>query len=110
MLDLAESGWDGVERLDAMAVDYFNTEDTPLNRACVRKTMIAAVARARQPGCKYDTILVLEADEGFNKSSAWFVLAGEENFSDEKILGKDSREVQEQLAEIWIHESPIWPD
>ena len=67
--------------------------------------MIAAVARVRNPGCKFDTILVLESPEGFNKSSAWQLLAGEENFSDEKIIGKESREVQEQLSSIWIHEN-----
>ena len=33
------------------------------------------------------------------------MLAGDENFSDEKIIGKDSREVQEQLAAVWIHEN-----
>ena len=105
MLAEAEANWDKVERLDRMAVDHFNAADTPLNRACVRKTMIAAVARARQPGCKFDTITVLEAPEGWNKSSAWAVLAGEGNFSDESILGKAGREVQEQLAGIWIHEN-----
>jgi len=72
----------------------------------VRKTMIAAVARARHPGCKFDTILVLESPEGWNKSTAWLVLAGgPENFSDESILGKASREAMEQLAGIWIHEN-----
>lgn len=105
MLAEAEASWDGVERLDRMAVDYFNCADTPVNRACVRKTMIAAVARARHPGCKFDTILVLESPEGWNKSSVWLVLAGEGNFSDESILGKASREVQEHLAGIWIHEN-----
>ena len=50
MLDEAEANWDGVERLDRMASDYLNCEDTPLNSACVRKTMIAAVARVRKPG------------------------------------------------------------
>ena len=105
MLEEAESCWDGVKRLDRMAADYFSCEDTPLNAACLRKVMIAAVARARIPGIKFDAVLVLESDEGFNKSTAWNVLAGDENFSDEKIIGKDSREVQEQLAEIWIHEN-----
>ena len=105
MLAEAEANWDGVARLDRMAVDHFNCADTPLNRSGVRKTMIAAVARARQPGCKFDTIPVLEAPEGWNKSSAWAVLAGEGNFSDESIIGKASREVQEQLAGIWIHEN-----
>jgi len=101
----AEANWDGVERLERMAVEHFNCADTELARQCVRKTMIAAVARARTPGCKFDTIPVLEAPEGWNKSTAWQVLAGEGNFSDERILGKESREVQEQLARVWIHES-----
>ena len=105
MLAEAEASWDGVARLDRMAVDHFNAADTELNRACIRKTMIAAVARARQPGCKFDTITVLEAPEGWNKSSAWAVLAGEGNFSDESILGKAGREVQEQLSGVWKHEN-----
>jgi hypothetical protein len=105
MLAQAEANWDGVERLDRMAIDYFNCEDTKLNRAFLRKIMIAAVARARNPGVKFDNILVLESQEGFNKSTAIRVLAGDENFSDEAIIGKDTREVQEQLAGVWLHEN-----
>jgi predicted P-loop ATPase len=105
MLDKAEASWDGVERLDRMAHTHFNCANTKLNRAFGRKTMIGAVRRVRQPGCKFDNIFTLESKEGWNKSSAWRVLAGDENFSDEKIIGKNSREVQEQLSEIWIHEN-----
>jgi predicted P-loop ATPase len=105
MLDQAEGEWDGVKRLDRMAVTYFNCEDTPLNRAIVRKTMIAAVRRVRKPGCKFDNITVMESAEGWNKSTVWRVLAGDENFSDASILGHGAREVQEQLSEVWIHEN-----
>ena len=105
MLAGAEMLWDGVRRLDRLGPDYFNSEDTEPARACFRKTMLAAVRRARRPGCKFDQILVCESPEGWNKSSAWEVLAGAENFSDESILGKNTREVQEQLADIWIHEN-----
>jgi predicted P-loop ATPase len=105
LIDKAEAEWDGVERLDKMAVTHFNCADTPLNRAFLRKTIIAMVARARVPGIKFDTITVLESIEGYNKSTAWRVLAGDENFSDEPIIGKGSREVQEQLSEIWLHEN-----
>ncbi|WP_198031096.1 virulence-associated E family protein [Bradyrhizobium sp. th.b2] len=105
MLAEAEGNWDRKPRLDKMAVDYFNCSDTPLNAACARKTMIAAVARARTPGIKFDQILVLESEEGYEKSTAWRVPAGDDNFSDEKIIGREAREVQEQLAGIWIHES-----
>jgi predicted P-loop ATPase len=105
MLDQAEAQWDGVNRLDRAAVDYFSAADTPLNLAFVRLTLIAAVRRVRQPGCKFDTILVLESPEGWNKSTVWRLLAGDENFSDANILGKNCREVQEGLAEVWIHEN-----
>jgi predicted P-loop ATPase len=105
MLDQAHAAWDGTERLDRMVADYANCEDTPLNRAIMRKTMIAAVRRARRPGCKFDNITVLESEEGWNKSTFWRVLAGDENFSDESILGKSGREIQEHLSEVWIHES-----
>ena len=104
MLAGAEAGWDGVKRLDRLGPDYFHTDDTALARECFRKVMLAAVRRARRPGCKFDQILVVESPEGWNKSSAWAVLAGEENFSDAPILGRDARAVQEELADIWIHE------
>jgi hypothetical protein len=104
-IDKAQAEWDDVPRLDRMAVDYFNCEDTLLNRALVRKMMIALVHRPRVPGCKFDNIVVLEGPEGWNKSSAFKELAGDENFSDESILGAKGREVQEQLSTIWIHES-----
>ena len=105
LIDKAQAEWDGVKRVDRMAADHFNCEDTPLNSAFMRKAIIALVKRARHPGCKFDTITVLESPEGFNKSTAWRVLAGDENFSDERILGSGAREVQEQLSEIWIHEN-----
>jgi predicted P-loop ATPase len=105
MLDKAQAEWDEVKRLDRAAVDYFCTEDTKFNRAAIRKTLIAAVRRVRRPGCKFDTIPVLESPEGWNKSTAWRELAGDENFSDAQIIGRDAREVQEQLATVWIHEN-----
>jgi predicted P-loop ATPase len=105
LIDEAEGKWDSVKRLDRAAADYFNCEDTQLNSACMRKALIAMVKRARHPGCKFDTIVVLESEEGFNKSSAWQALAGDENFSDERIIGAAGREVQEQLSGIWVHEN-----
>jgi predicted P-loop ATPase len=105
MLDRAQAAWDGTARLDTMVSEYANCANTPLNRAIMRKTMIAAVRRARRPGCKFDNITVLESEEGWNKSTFWRVLAGDENFSDESILGKSGREIQEHLSAVWIHES-----
>ena len=106
MLDAAQRDWDGVERLDTWVIDYLKCDDTPLNRAIGRKALIAAVHRARVPGCKFDNITVLESPEGYLKSSAVAALAGDaENFSDQSILGASDREIQEQLQGIWMHEN-----
>ena len=105
MLAKAEAEYDGVERLDACAVKYFHCPDTPLNRAGIRKQAIAAVRRARHPGCKHDVIVVLESKEGWGKSAAIRTLAGSENYSDASILGKGGKEVQEELAGVWMHEN-----
>ena len=105
MLTEAEGKWDGVKRLDTWVVDYFGCEGTELNCAIGRKVLIAAVHRARVPGCKFDNIVVLESPEGKNKSTAICVLAGDEFFSDQSILGARDKEVQEQLTGKWMHES-----
>jgi predicted P-loop ATPase len=67
--------------------------------------LIASVRRARKPGCKFDQICVLEGPEGWDKSKAVRVLAGDENFSDQSVLNVSEREAQEQLDGIWLHES-----
>ena len=104
MIDEAKGTWDKTPRLDRMAPDYLNTEDTELNCVIMRKHMIAAVRRVRQPGCQYQIMVVLESDEGWNKSAAIRTIAGEENFSDENILGARGKEAMELLRTIWHHE------
>ena len=86
---------------------YLGCADTELNRAIGRKVLIAAVHRARNPGCKFDNITVLESPEGRFKSTAIRVLAGDENFSDQRVLGASDKEVQEQLGGIWMMRMPI---
>ena len=96
--------WDGISRLDTWLMIYLGAADTPLNRAIGRLTLVAAVRRARKPGCKWDVIVVLESDEGHGKSTAILILAGPENFSDQTILPLNDREQQEAMAGIWIFE------
>jgi predicted P-loop ATPase len=108
VLDLlyeCQGQWDGVKRLDTWVVNYLGCEDTPLNRVVGRLVLIASCRRARVPGCKFDNITVLEGIEGTNKSTAIRVLAGDENFSDQSILGARDKEIQEQLDGVWMHEN-----
>jgi Virulence-associated protein E len=96
--------WDGQKRLDRWLVAYLNAEDTELNRTIGRLVLTAAVRRARQPGCKFDQIVVLEGVEGTNKSTAIELMAGKENFSDQTILGLDDRTQMECLKGKWLYE------
>ena len=101
---LASLRWDGQKRLDCWLVTYLGAEDSELNRTIGRLVLIAAVRRARQPGCKFDQIIVLEGVEGTNKSTAIELMAGKENFSDQTILGLDDRTQMEGLKGKWLHE------
>ena len=97
--------WDGVNRIDEWLTTYLGANDTELNRAIGRIVLIAQVRRAREPGCKFDQIIVLESPEGKDKSTALSILAGgPENFSDQTILGRGDRDQQELLRGVWLFE------
>jgi hypothetical protein len=96
--------WDGVPRIDTMLVDYCGAEDTEFNRAAAACWMIGAVRRVRRPGSKFDTMLVLEGDEGKSKSTFCKVLAGEAHFSDCLPIDAESKIVIEQTRGRWIIE------
>lgn len=96
--------WDGVERIDEWLITYGGAPDTPLIRAYGRLFLIAAVRRVRQPGCKFDEMLVLEGIEGVNKSTAMRVMAGDEWFSDDAPFGAAARDVIERIRGRWIVE------
>src|SRR5262249_10520733 len=52
--------WDHQARVDTWLTTYYGVEDTPLNRAIGRKVLMAAVRRVREPGTKFDNVLILE--------------------------------------------------
>lgn len=76
---LNELQWDGVARLHELPGQILglNAETQGLECEYVRRWMIAAVARALQPGCKVDTVLVLQGAQGIRKSTFFKVLGGE---------------------------------
>ena len=101
---LDELQWDGQPRLDTWLTRYMGAPDSELTRAIGRLSLIAAVRRARHPGTKFDQIIVLEGTEGRGKSTAIEILAGKENFSEQKILGLHDREQQEAMTGVWLYE------
>jgi hypothetical protein len=105
-LDALEAKWDGTARLDTWLSTYGGAEDSPLVRSIGAKTLIGAVRRARQPGVKFDTMLVLVGDQGCGKSTACSILAGDpDKFSDYVPFNAAAREVIEALSGRWIIEA-----
>ena len=93
--------------IDGLATAYLRPEDAALNQTTIydhmiRCTLIGAVRRAFEPGCKHDTACVLMGDQGARKSSFWESLGGA-FFSDAlgDISSKDDLMV---LHRSWIME------
>lgn len=91
--------WDGVRRLDTWLTTFAGVGDTGFVRAVARKTLCAAVRRARDPGCKFDHVLVLSGCQDLGKSRLLRALPPTEDwFTDQVRVGADSKEVIERSA------------
>lgn len=70
--------WDGKPRCDEWMIRLMGAQDNSFVRLVSAKSLISAVARALDPGCQVDTVLVLEGEQGIKKSSAIAALFGPE--------------------------------
>lgn len=96
--------WDGIARLDTVALDILGADDA-LSAVMIRKTFVGAVERARRPGCKVETCTVLIGPQGWRKSTFWRVLAGPSGrwFSDTHI-DISNKDAYLQIGDAWIVE------
>lgn len=104
-LDGLES-WDGESRADTWLINYGGAPDTPYVRAVSRLVLVAAVRRVRQPGCKFDEMLILESPQGALKSTAIKTLCPNHDwFADNFRLDGDTKKMIEQTQGKWIVEA-----
>ena len=102
---LIDLKWDRRARAEKLWIDYLGVEDNAYTRMAARHFLIAAVARAFEPGHKFDFVPILFGAQGKRKSTMISILAkswaGElkGNFRDEKHL-------VEQMMGCWIMELP----
>lgn len=69
--------WDGIKRLDTWLPEYMGTKDDEYTRTVGRKWLISGVARAMEPGCQADYMLIFEGSQGIGKSKALRALGGQ---------------------------------
>lgn len=99
---LSALSWDGTTRLDSLYIDYFGAEDCPYIRAVTRKAFVAAVARAHEPGTKFDTMTVLQGPQGTGKTT-FFSRLGRQWFTN-SVRTFEGKEAAELLQGVWIIE------
>lgn len=103
---LASLTWDGTPRLDGWMTSYLQADDSEYTRAVGTLMLVAAFRRVRQPGCKFDEMVVLESEQGKAKSSALAVLAVHEDwFNDDLPLNAEAKLVIERTQGRWIIEA-----
>jgi hypothetical protein len=108
---LDELKWDGNERLDDWLFNYSSAPRRDENydkyvRAIGRIVLIAAVRRLRQPGCKFDELVVLvNPTQGTDKSTALTILSIKSDwFTDSVEIGAKDKVAIEQTQGKWIVE------
>jgi putative DNA primase/helicase len=94
--------WDGVRRLDEMLVRYAQVDDTEYARTVSTYFLRGMVARVMDPGCKFDTCLVLEGEEGLGKSSFAAALGG--RWYSDTDLDLTHKDAMSALRGKWVHE------
>lgn len=92
------------EYFDLIANFCFGTAEEFDNLA-LKKSLIAAVARAYEPGCKVDECPVLQGPQATGKSSFLRILAGDDYFNDNIDLSKGiDKDERAKLQGSWLHE------
>lgn len=100
---LAALNWDGTPRLDSWLSEYCNVEDSAYVRSVGKAFLVSMVARVAWPGCKVDTMLVLEGEQGYGKSSILRILAGDDWYL-EHVGPIDTKETPQLFRRKWLVE------
>ena len=93
--------WDGEARLNTWLLDYCGVEDNSYTREAGRCWLLAAVSRGYEPGTKFDHCLILQAKQGYFKSTLFSTIGGNWFCELQEFKEKDAKE---KLRGKWIVE------
>jgi putative DNA primase/helicase len=106
--------WDGVSRLDEVLTQVYNCEeDSDYLAVIFRKWLVGAVNRIYEPGCKFDTMLIIEGPQNIGKSKSLLTLCtfnGVSYFADnvKDIHNKDTMMTMQGKLIIEFAELAAW--
>ena len=95
--------WDGTPRIESFLHDVMKAEDNAYTRECSRLLFAGGIHRAYNPGCKFDTVLVLIGSQAAGKSTIVRWLNIDDQFFRE-IKTISGKEGVEALFGCWIGE------
>jgi hypothetical protein len=96
--------WDGVPRVDTMLIDYLQAEDNSYTRLVSRNMVVASVARVKEPAHQYDSVPVIEGNEGIGKSTFLTILYYEHHTELTKKEANDINRLIEKTRSSWVIE------
>jgi predicted P-loop ATPase len=91
--------WDGTKRIAGWLSLYLGVEPSEYSEAVSSSFLRGAAARIYSPGCKMDTVLILEGEQGIKKSTALKALF-KPWFTDE-IADIGSKDASLQILGVW---------
>jgi hypothetical protein len=98
--------WDGVPRIEKFFVDYVGVENNEYHRIVGKNFWTSLAARGLQPGCKFDSMVVLEGHEGIMKSSLVEAIGGEYTFAPSRRDALDNVDELRKMHQSVIVELP----
>lgn len=96
--------WDGKPRVGGWLSSYLGARNDSYNNNAGLMWLISAVARIFEPGCQADYMLVIEGEQGEQKSTALRILGGEW-FGDQLPGDLSSKDSSIVLRGKWIIEA-----
>lgn len=101
---LSQLTWDGTPRMDTLLTTFLGAEPSDYNAAVMRLMMLGAVARAFEPGTKFDCMAVLVGAQGIGKSTFLRKLACGDDWYLDNLNTIDGDKAFEKIRGVWIAE------
>jgi hypothetical protein len=96
--------WDGQERIRTFFSNYFNSPEEESYLVAVGENWLTSlIARAFQPGCKADNMLILEGVQGIGKSRALRALGGE-YYRESTVHDLGNKDFIQNMCGAWIYD------